>query len=466
VSPFPAFDGVDRINFMYLSTFTRATGILLGAAAAFVWRPWRSPAAAKSPGGWLLDGIGLFVVAMLGCIASVATLTEGYVYQWLLALVSFLSLIAVVVAVHPAAAWYRGVLSWQPLVEVGKRSYGIYLWHWPVFVFAKAYGGSVPRVVGALAVTAVLSELCYRLVELPVRRGDLGRWWRSARQRRGVPVIAVVTVAAVIAGFYAAVEPFDRAAGGEDVAFGAPAPAAEQPNQTSTTVADAAAQAGPRRLVVVGDSQAHALALNQPDGVEETFEVTDGSVEGCSVYDEGTLKTEREGYSLSFGRCEGWQEEWADAVEDADADVALIVLGAWDVFDFELDDGTYLSFGTDEWDDYVVGNLQSGIDALAATGTKAALLEVPCMRPQDVEGSGVPALPERGDDDRVAHLNDLWQQLADDNPDAVSFVSGPTEWCDDEEVAEDLAYRWDGVHVYTPGANLIYSAIAPTLLAL
>ena len=41
--PLDLFGGVDRVNFMYLSTFTRSTGLLLGAAAAFVWRPWRRP---------------------------------------------------------------------------------------------------------------------------------------------------------------------------------------------------------------------------------------------------------------------------------------------------------------------------------------------------------------------------------------------------------------------------------------
>ena len=137
------------------------------------------------------------------------------------------------------------------------------------------------------------------------------------------------------------------------------------------------------------------------------------------------MQTERDGYTLSFGRCEGWQDEWVDAADDADADVALVVLGAWDVFDFELDDGTDLEFGTPEWDDYVTENLQSGIDALAAAGTRVALLEVPCMRPQDVEGSGVPALPERGDDDRVAHLNDLWRDVAAANAGTVTFVEGP-----------------------------------------
>ena len=241
-SPITFLDDVDRINFMYLSTVTRASGIILGAAAAFVWRPWRSPAAARSQGGWLLDGLGLLAVAMLGCIAAVATLTDGYVYQWLLALVTVLSLVAVLVAVHPAATWFRAILSWGPLVEIGKRSYGIYLWHWPIFVFAEAYTGSVARVAGALAVTAVVSELCYRFVEMPVRRGELGRWWRSAKERRLLPVAAGAVVAASLITFYASVDPFDRAEGGDDVAFGeAPADAAAVDQPTTTQATGAAA---------------------------------------------------------------------------------------------------------------------------------------------------------------------------------------------------------------------------------
>ena len=51
-------------------------------------------------------------------------------------------------------------------------------------------------------------------------------------------------------------------------------------------------------------------------------------------------------------------------------------------------------------------------------------------------------------------------------PTLSTFVEGPEEWCGDEDVSSDTAYRWDGVHVYTPGANLIYTTITPTLLTL
>ncbi|HEX4981823.1 MAG TPA: acyltransferase, partial [Ilumatobacteraceae bacterium] len=97
------FEGSDRTNFMYLSTITRSTGLLLGAAGAFVWRPWRTPVAAHHVSGRRLDLACGVAIGMLVCIFGVAAITEGYVYQWLLPLVSLLSLAVVLTVVHPSA---------------------------------------------------------------------------------------------------------------------------------------------------------------------------------------------------------------------------------------------------------------------------------------------------------------------------------------------------------------------------
>ena len=455
--------GVDRVNFLYLSTFTRAGGLLAGAAAAFVWRPWRAAPGAPAPR--YLDPAGGVAIGLLGCMAGVAALTAGYVYQWLLPVVSLLALVAVMVAVHPAAAGMRRLFGCRPLVAIGQRSYGLYLWHWPIFVFVGATHGSVGRFAVALAIAVVCSELCYRFVETPVRRGALTQWWRTPGPARVKGLAAVGTAVAVLVGCYAAVDSFDRAEGGDEAAFVAPA----HRQRVATTVARAAPTTVatlPRRVAILGDSQAHSLAVNQPEGIGATFEISDGSLDGCSVYDAGTMHTTRDGFATSFERCAGWADDWATAVRDARAEIALVVLGAWDVFDLETGDGDLLVFGTPEWDAYVTARVQAGVDALAGAGARVALLEVPCMRPQDVDGAGVPALPERGDDARVAHFNQLLRDVASSDPERVTFVEGPDEWCADEEIATDLGLRWDGVHVYAPGAALIYETIAPALLAL
>ena len=88
------------------------------------------------------------------------------------------------------------------------------------------------------------------------------------------------------------------------------------------------------------------------------------------------------------------------------------------------------------------------------------------MRPIDIVGAGVPALPERGDDARVAHLNDLMRQLATNNPGTATFVDGPADYCTNEALATNVSYRWDGVHPLTAGAKLTFETIASALLSI
>ena len=463
--PIMSLGGADRVNFMYLSTITRASGLLLGCAAAFVWRPGRRYVGNGPRAGRILDHAGAVALALLVCIGTSATLTDGYVYQWLLPIVSVLALVAVLVAVHPASEVVRRWLSWRPLVEVGRRSYGWYLWHWPVFVFVGATDGSVARFAAAMAVTVAVSELTYRFVETPARQGAIGRWWhRAERPARQRVLLAAGCGVLVLAGCYAAVRPYDPAAGGGDATFAAPVTTA--PSAAVAPAAPATTPAPPVvRLAIVGDSQAHSLAVNLPDGIESAFDVEDGSLDGCSVYDEGRVRSARTSFRNYFELCAGWEQKWADAVTRHQADVALVVLGAWDVFDRETADGRVLRFGTPEWDADLRARLQRGIDALVGAGAKVAILEVPCMRPISVEGAAVPPLPERADDARVAHVNELFRAVAAENAATTTFVEGPDAWCADETVATDTAMRWDGVHVYKPGAKLIFDTIAPALLA-
>ena len=484
------FEGLNRTNFLYLSTITRAGGLLLGAGAAFWWRPWRWSNAASAPIGRHLDPIGAAALTMIACAAAVAHVTAGYVYQWLLPLVSILSLVAIMVAVHPAAVGMRRILSWTPLVEVGRRSYGLYLWSWPIFVMLGATDGSVPRFVVAMVITVAVTEASYRWLETPVREGALGRWWgnRSSDANYYGPLAGGALVLGCLAVFYVSVEPFDPFKGGGDSTFaladadappatvpaagdsGAPTddaatgnvvapviPESTTPVPTTTILAATSAN-----LAIVGDSQAHALAINLPDGIEGTFpNIANGGVLGCGVYDEGYPITAAD-FGTDFGAyCQGWSDEWASSA--AGADVTLVVLGAWDVFDMNIDGVTY-PFGDPATDADWEARVKTGIDAVLATGSKVALLPAACMRPIQVMANV--ALPERGDDSRIAHVNELLAQVAESYGTDVVLLDGPPEWCNDEAIATDLNYRWDGVHVYTPGADLIYEKVAPQLLQL
>ena len=482
-------------NALYLSTVTRSSGLLLGAAMAFVWRPWRRVGKRPAQGsGPPLGPAAVVALLVLAAMVVVGRVEYSTTYLWQLPLVTIASAVLVAVVVHPWATGPRAIFGWQPLVEVGKRSYGLYLWSWPISAMVGADEGSFSKFVLAMAITIPVSEACYRLIEAPIRRGALGRWWKT-RQRPDWNRITVQGAVAAVAlvvplTLFFADRPavFDPAAdaGNSDVVFDPNAAAGVDPTTTpsaeasvpasevavsdpatSTTAAAPVTTAAslPRRVVIVGDSTAHSLAINLPSGIESTFTIGDGSVEGCSVYDSGKGVSTRP-YTRTFDGCAGWSDKWVAAAQSVNAEVALVVLGAWDVFDVQTADGQTLVFGTPANDQRFIAGVQEGIDKLSAIGVKVALLEIPCMRPQDVQGAGVPALPERGDDARVAHLNDLLRQVAAANPATTTFVNGPAEYCADPAIAADLAYRWDGVHAYKPGAKLTFEAAAAQLLAI
>ena len=218
-------------------------------------------------------------------------------------------------------------------------------------------------------------------------------------------------------------------------------------------------------MAIVGDSQAHSLAVNLPDGIESTFTVTDGSLDGCSVYDAGRVRSARtsfrnyvrdlRGLAATVGR-RGARAPTPRSPSSCS--------GRGTCSTSRRATARASTFGTPAWDDHVRAQpADRASTPLVGAGAQVALLEVPCMRPISAEGAGVPPLPERGDDARVAHVNELFRAVAAANAGTSTFVEGPDAWCADEAIATDVGMRWDGVHVYKPGAKLIYDTIAPAL---
>ena len=467
-------DNETRTNFLYLSTITRSSGLLLGAAVAMLWRPWRKN---SLPSWWrssISDAFAITSIAVIGVLMATVHVADQRLYQGGLAATTVASAVIVAVVMRPNGLFVKKFFSQDLFVEIGRRSYGLYLWHWPIFVVAHARDSS-NRLAVALALTIIINEFVYQFVEIPTRHGALGNWWHnrpqlSAMHRRLPVFIAAVVVASLgitgvkVVGIEARDLSIDTSTA--NVIFAVPttvASASSLPAASTTTTTIAKL---PRRLVIVGDSQAHSLAINKPSGIEKTFVVTDGSIDGCGIYDRGVGVGGTNGnFRRNFANCVGFEKSWTKSATKAQADVALVVLGAWEVLDLKINSFT-LVVNTPPADTMFRTQMKRGIDALRATGATVALLEVACMRPVDSKGGPVPALPQRGDDTRTRHLNDLLREIAAPEDDGVFFVSGPKQWCSDSEISTSLSYRWDGVHAYKPGAKLIFETIATSILQL
>lgn len=170
-----------------------------GALARF----WSSPAS--------IDVLG--VVGLVGLAAMVA-LTNGYTafqYRGGTLLCSILTLMVIAACVQPQGMVARA-LSAEPLVWVGKRSYSIYLWHYPLLLLMNPVANinDTPwwqYILQVLLVVAV-AECCYRFIETPFRKGAFERTVSEFRDgtttpanwvRAHVPVCAACAVVLVVA---------------------------------------------------------------------------------------------------------------------------------------------------------------------------------------------------------------------------------------------------------------------------
>ena len=217
---------VQRTDFLYLGTLSRSSGLLLGAALATVWQPWaiRRGTAGKNANALDLAGVVSLAALVFMCVQFKDVVlvqdvgSQGYdlLYQGGLALVGVATLVAIATVTHPRSRLGRYVLGSAVLVWIGRRSYGLYLYHWVIFQAyrqdTKQLGTplGVAEFVGLVALSLALSEVSYRFIETPIRKGQLSAAFRRWRAHQGgvrgplpvavavlslVPVFAIVSMA-------------------------------------------------------------------------------------------------------------------------------------------------------------------------------------------------------------------------------------------------------------------------------
>lgn len=149
----------------YWATPARAGEILVGAAAAGMLHARRSP---LPRGTWVVGPSALLVIVYA---AVTWPSSSGPAYEGWLAVFALASC-ALVVSLTVPSPW-ASAFSWRPLVALGTVSYGVYLYHWPVFLFLRRADGHADAgtFVLQVAVTVAIAALSYLVVEQPIRRG-------------------------------------------------------------------------------------------------------------------------------------------------------------------------------------------------------------------------------------------------------------------------------------------------------
>jgi peptidoglycan/LPS O-acetylase OafA/YrhL len=204
---------------VYFGTDTHAMTLLVGAVLATLWTPRRIGSELTARGRQVTAAVGFTALVALVAIFWLVGPLSPALYRGGFLVVALVST-AVVAASAVTGTAFSSLLARQPLRWLGERSYGIYLWHWPIFMVlrpgidldAAEWQVQVLR----FALTFGAAELSYRFVEMPIRRGALGRAWASWKARGGTGfglraaaagVATVALVAALGMGLSSAHEP-------------------------------------------------------------------------------------------------------------------------------------------------------------------------------------------------------------------------------------------------------------------
>ncbi|MEZ5183010.1 MAG: acyltransferase family protein [Acidimicrobiales bacterium] len=264
----------------YFDTFARLAAPLLGAMLALVWQPAaldRGPARRAGP---LTSAVGAGSVVALLWIVHAAGDRSAVMYRGGFLVTALVSTVAVAAIVHPTG-WIgsKRAFGHPLLVAIGLRSYGLYLWHWPIYMLLRpridvGWSWGVVFVV-RIVLTVVATELCYRFIERPWHLRSPDASFAGIRRRllapRGVPTAPrlaalggtfLVAVAAIVV-----VLPHEqRDATADSLEAGAAAIAASEsrstpsttgstrPGETTTTTLPELVEPGERTVTLIGDS--------------------------------------------------------------------------------------------------------------------------------------------------------------------------------------------------------------------
>ena len=349
------------------------------------------------------------------------------------------------------------LLSFPPFTFIGRISYGMYLWHFPLFIFINAQRTGLspwPLFIVRVIPTIGIAILSFYFVERPIRQGTFFTRFRA--QVFTLPALGVVILAIVLATLPAA----------DTIAVGAAAPGTV-PATPITSPLSAAYRTSPTRVLLVGDSQALTLGIGleaaltaHPHTYDDLHLLNEGIL-GCGVAD-GTTGEQSGGTFVVgppctpdpqraqcppggvFGpkqnvACQAWTAAWTDWVRQLKPNVVVLLAGGSEVLD-RLYRGQMTNILNPTFAAYVKSQLEKSVQIATARGALMVFMTKPCQSTgEQPDGQPWP----QDSSARQAVYNELLRQVAAQHPGQVYVQDLNSYVCPGGNYTENL----DGVPV-------------------
>jgi len=176
-----------RISHVYFGTDTHSLGLFIGSALAVSWVPANLSAVITQRAQDFIDGIGL--IGLLGLVVTFLYISESNatLYRIAFPLAALFGSMTIASLVHPASRVAPLFVS-KPVLWLGQRSYGIYLWHWVIFQMTRpsidlAASSLLALNIARFLLVLVAADISLRYFELPFRRGVIENWLRGIKYR-------------------------------------------------------------------------------------------------------------------------------------------------------------------------------------------------------------------------------------------------------------------------------------------
>jgi peptidoglycan/LPS O-acetylase OafA/YrhL len=451
----------------YYATYTRASEILVGVALAFAVHTRPARRALAAPAGVAAVRVaGVVGVIGLGVLWHTVGLLDPFVFHGGTVLNAALTSLVIVACVQAVPGVAARVLGVWPLRNLGKISYGVYLYHWPLFLWLDhertGLSDGVLFVVRVALVIAV-ATVSYHLVEVPFRR--VGGAWTTRRLAGVLALPALAVVAIVMAVPLREPEVIDLAAMSteEGPLFLDPVVPVAPPGAAAGPEAP---PADPARVLLVGDSVSWTMLgglLTWNEQNDRQVHVDSYRAIGCTLAEAGTVR--------SLGKiehpiqpCLDFRRGLGPTLEARDYDAIVVAMGHKDLSDRQIDGDAWRHFGDPVFDEWWRDQADELAGILAAEEVPVLWATAPVTnldRPED---------PSRGPEDypdndraRADRLNGILRDVVGGH-DGMSIVDvhGWLHAMPGGETDPDL--RVDGVHWSMAGSNALAEWLVPQVL--